>query len=269
MDSDATWKHIDAEEIAEPMLVNQTWVMNAIPEDYLTYLLGQKKDGGVFTDRVERTIGGRPATLVTATTKTSLNGSLGCFESEQLAHDCTGLQPELTLRIAVIPDREQTLLIWLREDVTVDPDNLKDHLERFYAMLDSLAFDPEPTNEGSEAAGAETAIDGTWAMSSTRAELASADVYDTGEINDGNWGTFTLDLRNGTGVETMENDAQSYRFDIAYHLDGDVLTVQRSNGEKFVMRWKLTGGQLVLTRDDALGVAPITFVQKPLAAADR
>lgn len=238
----------------------------AVPKDYLAYLLDQQQDGAVFTDRVDRDIGGQPSTVVTATSKKALYGSLACYEPEQQAHDCLGLVPELKLRIAVIPHEKQPLLIWLRDNADIAPDDFASHVARFDAMLDSLTFNPPaaPTSTKPSATGV---IDGIWTSTSTRAELVST--ADPGEVNDGNWGTFTLDLRDGTGVETMTNDIESYRFDIAYHLDGDVLTVERDNGEHFVMRWKLVDDQLVLARDDALGVVPIPFVLKPLVPAPR
>src|SRR6266540_2648517 len=47
------------------------------PQDYLAYLRAQSDHGGHFTDVTETTIGGHPATILTATTDTSLDGSLG------------------------------------------------------------------------------------------------------------------------------------------------------------------------------------------------
>jgi hypothetical protein len=66
------------------------------PADYLTYLLGQSKDGATFSDQSETTVDGRPATLVTATVEDSLDGSLGCPTEDVAADECFGLQPDLT-----------------------------------------------------------------------------------------------------------------------------------------------------------------------------
>lgn len=234
------------------------------PTDYVTYLLDQQAAGAQFTDRTERTVGGRPATIVTATTTRSLDGTLACVEPDQEAHHCLGLQPELLLRIAVIPTEKQVVLIWLREDATVNSGTLEDHQQRFDAMLDSVTFDPAPTQSASASAGA-TVLNGTWTTTITRDELANAPVDDPTEINDGNWGEFTLTLRaGGTGTETMANNAEPYQYDIAYHVDGDVLTIERDNGERFVMRWQLNDAELELTKDANLGLVPIPFILEPL-----
>ena len=75
---------------------------SAVPKDYLAYLLGQAKQGGRFTDLAKTSVGGRPATILTATTSTQLEGSLGCAKAGMGAGDCYGLQPDLVLRIAVV-----------------------------------------------------------------------------------------------------------------------------------------------------------------------
>ena len=69
-------------------------------------------------------------------------------------------------------------------------------------MLASLRFDDQrqPTTV-TTARPTATPIDGTWTTSFTRAELASSPLlYDQGEINDDNWGTFTLTFEQGAFV---------------------------------------------------------------------
>ncbi len=56
----------------------------APPDDYLAYLLGQSEHGATFEDVVETTVDGRPATVMTATTPSSLDGSLGCQEEDDV-----------------------------------------------------------------------------------------------------------------------------------------------------------------------------------------
>jgi hypothetical protein len=81
---------------------------------YLTYLHSQVQHGAKLADEATRTVGGRPATVVTATTATSLDGSIGCPAKDAAAPDCYGLQSDLTLRIAVVDAGATTLLIWAR-----------------------------------------------------------------------------------------------------------------------------------------------------------
>ena len=92
------------------------------PDDYLAYLLAQAEHGAHFVDQTETTVGARPATLLTATVDESLDGSLGCPEQDMAAGDCFGLQPENTLRMAVIDVGDRTLLAWLRHDNRTDTD---------------------------------------------------------------------------------------------------------------------------------------------------
>ena len=107
------------------------------PQDYLAYLLSQTDHGAQFTDVTTTTVGGHPATILTATTKNSLDGSLGCQEEGMAAADCFGLQPDVVLRIAVVDAGDQTILIWLRNTVGVDE---ADQLEDFEQMLSTIRF---------------------------------------------------------------------------------------------------------------------------------
>ena len=86
------------------------------PGEYLDYLLTLTDAGASFTDTEERTVDGRPATLVTANTSESLDGSLGCQAVGIEDADCYGIQPDVTLRVAVIDLGDDTLLAWWRHD---------------------------------------------------------------------------------------------------------------------------------------------------------
>lgn len=92
---------------------------------------------------------------------------------------------------------------------------------------------------------------------------AASPLTGEGELNDGNWGTFTLTMANGRGHESLWNSRTTTEFDFTYRIDGDVLTVDRDNGEHFVMRWNLDDDRLILTRDDNLGEVPVAYVIKP------
>ncbi|MEU6260303.1 hypothetical protein [Streptomyces sp. NPDC047043] len=108
---------------------------------YLAFLRGQAEYHAKWRDKVETTVGGRPATLMTATTDWSLDGSLGCpTTGGDAAEDCYGLQPEYSLRVAVIDIGDRIPLVsW----TTVNIDQQRDTsaaFARFEAMLRSLRF---------------------------------------------------------------------------------------------------------------------------------
>lgn len=110
----------------------------AVPTDYLGYLLGQQGQGAQFSDRVTTTVGGREATILTVTTTKSLDGSLGCAGEEMVAADCFGVQPDLRLRMAVVPVEFGTVLVWLRDDEPSE--NFADSSTEFDKMLAGLRF---------------------------------------------------------------------------------------------------------------------------------
>ncbi|MFI6855922.1 hypothetical protein [Streptomyces sp. NPDC050416] len=108
---------------------------------YLARLRGLTDYHATFRDTVETTVDGHPATLMTATTDWSLNGTLGCPGTGQDAHDdCYGLQPEYALRVTVIDIGKRTPLVsW----TTVNTDQQRDTsaaFTRYEAMLRSLKF---------------------------------------------------------------------------------------------------------------------------------
>jgi hypothetical protein len=109
-----------------------------VPDDYLTYLLGLSELGASFDDVVETTVDGRPATVLTATTSTSLDGSIGCQEAELMAADCFGVQPDLILRMAVMDTDAGPLLIWVRDIQGAGDRELE--YDSFDEMLASLRF---------------------------------------------------------------------------------------------------------------------------------
>ena len=80
---------------------------------------------------------------MTATTLSSLDGSLGCQEEDSFAADCFGLQPDLILRIAVIDTEAGPLLIWVRDIRGADDRELE--YESFDEMLGSLRFRVKPS----------------------------------------------------------------------------------------------------------------------------
>jgi hypothetical protein len=237
------------------------------PQDYLSYLLDQAQRGAHFSDQAQTTVGGRPATIVTGTTGKPLDGSLGCPEVNQTAEDCFGLQPDVSLRLAVVPFDDKVLLIWLRTALDADQKDAAAKVASFQDMLASVSFtggSAKPSASSAQPA-AVTPLDGVWSASWTYEELKKSPLRykdGDGELNDGNWGTYTLTFSRGKATEEITNPQFKGKDPFAYTVDGDVVTFQRGN-EQFVMRWKITGDKLQFIRDETLGVAPTPYVIKP------
>jgi hypothetical protein len=236
----------------------------APPKDYLAYLLGQSGHGAKFADVVKTRVGDWPATLVTATALSSLDGSLGCPKAGLTAGDCFGLQADLVLRIAVVNVRGKTLLIWLRQNLSADAEARNKGFASFKDMLSSIRFSNRAV-QPLPAAAAATAIDGIWTASWTHDELMRSPLTEPGEDNDENWGQYSLTFNRGRVTEAQQNPLATSSGSGTFRLVGDTLVYDRDNGEHFVMRWSLKGNQLTLRRDGSLGVVPTPFVIKPWA----
>jgi hypothetical protein len=236
------------------------------PQDYLSYLLDQAKSGAQFSDQAQTTVGGRPATIVTGTTDKPLDGSIGCPEVGQTADDCFGLQPDLRVRLVVVPFDDKVLLIWLRNALDADQTDAAAKLASFQDMLTSITFtDGSATAASTAQSAAVTPMDGIWSASWTYEELKKSPLRyqdGDGELNDENWGTYTLKFSRGKATEEITNPEFKGKDPFTYTVDGDVVTFLRGN-EQFVMRWKITGDKLSFIRDDNLGVAPTPYVIKP------
>ena len=108
------------------------------PTDYLAYLQGQASQGAQFSDVSTITVDGHAATLMTATTTESLNGSLGCpvLGTNDPGEACFGLQPEFILRGAVIDMGGGTILLaWARTGFEAPDDEFNAMFERMLANL--------------------------------------------------------------------------------------------------------------------------------------
>ena len=244
------------------------------PQDYLAYLRSQSDYGAHFADVTETTIGGHPATMLTATTDTSVDGSLGCQDEGMTAGDCWGLQPDVIVRIAVIPAGDKTMLVWLRGNASA-PEEYTAHLASFEQMLASIRFSVRPvqppvattvqTTMQTTMAPSATAspIDGVWSASWTYEDLQSGPLLDSGELNDENWGDFTLTIDHGQMSTTEVNLRKSSSGSATFQVDGDTIVIKNQSGEKFAMRWHVKGDQLTFVRDASLGVGPTPFVIKP------
>lgn len=229
------------------------------PKDYLTYLLAQADHGAHFTDQTQTTVGGRPATILTASSDDHLEGSIGCPEATMAAGDCFGLQPDLSLRIAVIDDGDKTLLVWLRTNVGVDA---AVELASFDQMLASIRFSDRDVEAPVSSSAGATPIDGVWTATWTLDELAAAPLLDPSEVNDENWGQYTLTFAQGQATAAQTNPKKTSTFTGTFHIEGDTITWTLGT-DQFVMRWSISGDQLTLTRDDSLGIGPTPFIVKP------
>lgn len=233
------------------------------PPDYLSYLLGQSEDGATFTDQAETTVGGFPATLVTATVADSLDGALGCPAEDIAADECYGLQPDLTLRMAVIDAGDATLLAWLRHTGAEEDGDAPTEFAAFENMLASISFRDESPVTTEPPAAVATALDGVWTTTFTEEELASSPLLDEpDEVNDQNWGDFVLTFDKGQYTMTQKNPKDSYTIAGTFTVDGDTLDLKLDNTEHFVMRWHIDGDTLAFERDDALGISPTPYVLK-------
>lgn len=115
----------------------------APPGDFVGYLHQQEQNGFELSDETTRTVDGHPATLLTATSQdapgSSYDGSLGCVAADTPLEDlagCFGVQPEYSLRLAVVDLDGHPLLAWARTS-SDDPDAAGFFAE-FEQMLDSV-----------------------------------------------------------------------------------------------------------------------------------
>ena len=114
----------------------------APPRDYLAYLQGFTIYGVKFSDVTKITVDGHPATLMSVTSTNDsgqLDGSLGCpTVGADQSEGCFGFQPGRSIRIAVIPVGNSTLLAWARTSKG-SPDTAA-FFAMFERMLNSVRF---------------------------------------------------------------------------------------------------------------------------------
>jgi TRAP-type C4-dicarboxylate transport system substrate-binding protein len=141
------------------------------------------------------------------------------------------------------------------------------HETRAAATPDSPRCSPpsKGTSAGTGGASEEaTALDGVYRTSFTREELAKSPLLtDAGEVNDQNWGDFTLTFDRGRVTFTQRNDLDSYSTSGTYTLDGKAITLNFTKGgnagETFAAQWNLYRDVLTFER----GWVPTPYVLKP------
>ena len=151
----------------------------------------------------------------------------------------------------------------------------KSFLQRILAMKHETRAAATPDNPNCSPSSATTgganqqatALDGVYHTSFTREELAKSPLLtDAGEINDQNWGDFTLTFDHGRVTFTQRNDLDNYSTSGTYTLDGKAITLKFTEGgnagETFVGPWSLYRDVLTFGRD-ASGGFPTPYVLKP------
>ena len=231
-----------------------------VPADYYDYLRGLGSHGVHLSDVVTTKVGGQPARLVTVTTDTSLDGTLGCPAEGMAPPDCYGPQPDLSLRMAVVDVNDQPLLIWLRQPAaSVSPDALN----AFDQMLRSVTFANRAVELPADVSTAPTPVDGVWAASWTFDDLKSSPLlYDGASSTTGTGARRRSTLKAGQFSVHVTNPKLDETDHGTFTVDGDVLTIVHGT-EKFVMHWSIADDQLTFTRDTALGIAPTPMVIRP------
>ena len=110
-------------------------------------------------------------------------------------------------------------------------------------------------------------IDGIYQTSFSRADLTASPLITAGEINDGNWGDWTLTFLAGRVAYTQRNSVTSSSSSGTFTINGDAITMAFDTGanvgETFGYRWHLTANELTFTRDETLGVGPTPLLVKP------
>jgi TRAP-type C4-dicarboxylate transport system substrate-binding protein len=112
-----------------------------------------------------------------------------------------------------------------------------------------------------------TPLDGKWHTSFTKADLiASPLLFDSGEINDGNWGDWTFTFENGRVSYTQSNNVEHGSSSGTFTVSGDTVTLAMSTGdnagETFAFRWSIYKNTLTFKRDATLGVGPTPMLVK-------
>jgi TRAP-type C4-dicarboxylate transport system substrate-binding protein len=110
-----------------------------------------------------------------------------------------------------------------------------------------------------------TVLEGVYRTSFTRNELANSPLlYDAAELNDENWGEFTLTLEHGHVTLVQKNDVTSSSYSGTFTVNGDAVVVQMTNDRNpFAFRWSLYRDVLTFKRDLSLGAAPTWLLIKP------
>jgi hypothetical protein len=111
-------------------------------------------------------------------------------------------------------------------------------------------------------------IDGAYVTSFTKDELSNSPLLgDKREINDEDWGTWTLTFDAGVVEYVQNNEEQDSESQGTFAVEGDAVTLAfdrgTNKGKTFGYRWRLDGTSLTFERDDQVGLGPTPFLVKP------
>ncbi|MEA2577078.1 MAG: hypothetical protein QOD78_666 [Chloroflexota bacterium] len=131
---------------------------------------------------------------------------------------------------------------------------------------------PKSSSADGSAGHGSTSIEGTWVTTFTKADLAASPLLaDQAEINDGNWGKWTLTFRNGRVSYVQSNSVDGSLSSGTFTTDGDALVMAfktgANAGETFGFRWSTSGDVLTFRRDAALGPGPTPFLVRSWSRA--
>lgn len=132
------------------------------------------------------------------------------------------------------------------------------------AVVGYTLLPKSPTADGSSGDGS-TSIDGTWVTTFTKEDLAASPALaDKSEINDGNWGAWTLTFLNGRVSYVQSNSVTGSLGSGTFTTDGDgvvmVFDTGDAVGETYGFRWSTSNDVLTFRRDETLGVGPTPFL---------
>jgi TRAP-type C4-dicarboxylate transport system substrate-binding protein len=124
---------------------------------------------------------------------------------------------------------------------------------------------PKEKAAAADTGSASPELEGTYRASFSEKELAaSPQLVDEGEVNDENWGDFSLKLSDGRVRLSQRNARANSELSGRYTTNGDAIELQFDEiGETFAFRWSLYHGTLKFQRDEELGVGPTPWLVKP------
>jgi hypothetical protein len=200
-----------------------------VPSDYVTYLLGQADDGARLEDREDTTVDGHEAVIVTGTTAAPLDGSLGCPRADVTADDCFGLQPDYSLRIAVVSTDSGLLLVWLRSAIDDTAAVAAQH-ERLDQLLAGVQF-ADRAVEAASSTEVDTEYDGVYRWTITKDDALAhgtpGDKSPAGLARFPQTFTATLEAGHFHMIESGSSDVEDGPFEAS---SGRLLLGDRANG---------------------------------------
>jgi hypothetical protein len=225
---------------------------------YLTYLASLERSGAVVvSDKSGRAVDGHPATVLSVTAPSTIEGAIACELAPPATNGCWGFIADFRLRLAVIDVGKHPLLVWVRTNASSTQAAASD--ADLDAMLASMSFHSEPSRSSSGAPAA--GLEGTWRTAFTRADAVKVL---TGAGLDKHADTVLSEFPDSTSAMRWELRIGGGRYGIwrinpdgtttaedgqPYELNGTTLTADptNANGTKTVYTVALTGSVMTWT----------------------